>query len=688
VPVVTIKGVEIFKTGVHNGDTYKVDDLRSMIAAADKVGFLPPLKLGHMDDADTKKLLKKEGMAAFGWVKNLRVEGQKLLADFTDVPRRLGELIKKGAYKRVSAEIYWNYKRGASTFPRALKAVALLGAEIPAITDLKDVEALYLSTPGEYLSFDGDDNEYRTYFGLDTPPESGITYLRKSKEATNYRIADGTFEQCRTCTFFIGERDIGRVGLCSLVEGGISTDFICDLFELSEAFQSVDGNAAVADGTKENILIDKVGGIGARPGRGTKQIPRVRLNPASRTTIERIRELHCLINNRGIGRDTLLGCFKTQEEAEQYRRDVQGVIRSQTGEDMVKTYKIEKQGDKYCLIAEDGKVLGCHDTREEAVEQEQAVKAQKKKNTDRVDALLDQLRSDKEFASDVAEHPEVVTELQAIFDALDDEEIKLFDNCHDCLETYKHDGNMAALETWFQKVGFEKCLQQLPAKTKNANIDGKRVCNFLKTRLARKGVSDTKPDGAKDNVGMEKIVKELQGQLDLKKQEITDLRKAIEKLQEGHLQLSQLTEQLNTTKVELETLKVARRDEGITNFIAQMKREGKVLPKDEEKTFALLKSADESKTISFTENGKEEKLSQREMIEKSITDTKPQVSFGEYSKGLGGDGVRFLTGNVQDQITSLVTKYRSDHPEVTVEAATRTVLDANPKLKEEYAKSF
>ena len=46
--------------------------------------------------------------------------------------------------KRISSEIYWNLKDQAGTiYKRALKAVALLGGDTPAVGSLGDVQALY-----------------------------------------------------------------------------------------------------------------------------------------------------------------------------------------------------------------------------------------------------------------------------------------------------------------------------------------------------------------------------------------------------------------------------------------------------------------------------------------------------------------------------------------------------------------
>ncbi len=57
-----------------------------MIAASRGVGFEVPLKLGHMSDGDTDRLLKHEGLPAFGWISNLRRQGNKLLTDVVNIP--------------------------------------------------------------------------------------------------------------------------------------------------------------------------------------------------------------------------------------------------------------------------------------------------------------------------------------------------------------------------------------------------------------------------------------------------------------------------------------------------------------------------------------------------------------------------------------------------------------------------
>ena len=123
-----IQGVEIFRVGKWNGDAYDRKDLDDIVAAFDAVGFRPPVKLGHKESS---------GDPAFGWVKALRRVGDVLLADFMDIPDKIAVMLKDRQFDAVSSEIFWNLERAGKTFRRALKAVALLGAETPAVAGLK-----------------------------------------------------------------------------------------------------------------------------------------------------------------------------------------------------------------------------------------------------------------------------------------------------------------------------------------------------------------------------------------------------------------------------------------------------------------------------------------------------------------------------------------------------------------------
>jgi hypothetical protein len=156
-----IKDVEIFAAGTWNGDMYTEKDLEDMVEAfkSTKETIKPFLKLGHNE---MQPILAADGLPAAGWISDIRKVGSKLLADFTGVPKSIYELIKAGAYRKVSAEIFWNFACDGKKYPYLLKAVALLGADIPAVSSLADIMSLYAK--GEQaLAYKADGVEVKTY---------------------------------------------------------------------------------------------------------------------------------------------------------------------------------------------------------------------------------------------------------------------------------------------------------------------------------------------------------------------------------------------------------------------------------------------------------------------------------------------------------------------------------------------
>jgi len=140
---------EVMSVGVWNKDKFTDKDLESMVAnfEALKESIKPPVKLGHNE----KQI--KDGQPAIGWVKSLKKVGTKLIATLTQVPDVIMRAIQSGRYKRISSEVYWNYKHAGETFSKVLAGVALLGADIPAVDNLEDLEA-FLSQSTSKGSFD------------------------------------------------------------------------------------------------------------------------------------------------------------------------------------------------------------------------------------------------------------------------------------------------------------------------------------------------------------------------------------------------------------------------------------------------------------------------------------------------------------------------------------------------------
>lgn len=137
-----INGVEIFSAGVWNGDKYTTKDLDSMVEAFNetKEHVRPFLKLGH---SDKQKILESEGLPAAGWIGKIYRNGEKLLADFIDIPNKIYELIENKAYRKVSSEIYIGVQIKDKKYNHMLGAVALLGAETPGVMNLSDILARF-----------------------------------------------------------------------------------------------------------------------------------------------------------------------------------------------------------------------------------------------------------------------------------------------------------------------------------------------------------------------------------------------------------------------------------------------------------------------------------------------------------------------------------------------------------------
>lgn len=145
---IDIKGAELFSAGTWNGRQFTIDDIDNIVKSfslLDLAGRVP-LKLGH----DSKKPPLKDGEPALGWVQRLYRDGKKLVADFTGIPSALYDFIKEGLYKFISVELLADVKADTREIPWVLDAVALLGADKPAVGMLKDLQSLTMTRSTEF----------------------------------------------------------------------------------------------------------------------------------------------------------------------------------------------------------------------------------------------------------------------------------------------------------------------------------------------------------------------------------------------------------------------------------------------------------------------------------------------------------------------------------------------------------
>ena len=190
-----IPGVEIFAVGKWNGDTYTEKDLdeivKSFQALKDKIK--PYLKLGHGEE---QKLLRDDELPSAGWISDIKRVGKKLVADFVRIPKKIYEVIKRGAYSRISSELWWDIPIDGKTYPRVLKAVAILGGETPAVHDLNDILDLYSLEGAEALAFSTDSESRKYEVALqalrEEPDMDKLEELQKSLSEANAKLAEAT----------------------------------------------------------------------------------------------------------------------------------------------------------------------------------------------------------------------------------------------------------------------------------------------------------------------------------------------------------------------------------------------------------------------------------------------------------------------------------------------------------------
>jgi hypothetical protein len=149
-------GVEIVRAGgpYHGigsppqGDYVRREQLEAAAAsfAALRGEVNAPVKLGHDDDQPALRSagFGEDGQPAAGWLDNLRVVGDSLVADLRRVPRVVADLVRAGAYRARSIEFVRGYRdRRGQAHPFVITGLALLGAHQPAVSGLTDLVSLY-----------------------------------------------------------------------------------------------------------------------------------------------------------------------------------------------------------------------------------------------------------------------------------------------------------------------------------------------------------------------------------------------------------------------------------------------------------------------------------------------------------------------------------------------------------------
>lgn len=171
---------EIFAPGTWNKTwKFSAQDLHDIAANFTALGdnHHVPLKFGH-----NEKQPMTDGYPALGWVSAVWVKDDKLVAKFESVPTIVKKAFDAKLYRHVSVELDVDVEHRGKKYKYVLSAVALLGADIPAVNTLNDLKH-YLDG-GERLAASRREMFSAVQGNLTTGPEEGKEMTKEELEAS------------------------------------------------------------------------------------------------------------------------------------------------------------------------------------------------------------------------------------------------------------------------------------------------------------------------------------------------------------------------------------------------------------------------------------------------------------------------------------------------------------------------
>lgn len=141
--------LEIMAPGKWNGLQFSIERLKKIAENFANLSSIHsvPLKIGHDDDQISST--KSGEQHALGWVQEVWVTAAgKLMAKLTDVPEVVYNAVMKKLYRKVSVELDMGVEHKGKNLGDVLSGVALLGADIPAVNTIEDLQAFLSAQSG------------------------------------------------------------------------------------------------------------------------------------------------------------------------------------------------------------------------------------------------------------------------------------------------------------------------------------------------------------------------------------------------------------------------------------------------------------------------------------------------------------------------------------------------------------
>ena len=160
-----MKYYQVFKAGVYPQGKFTKKEISQIAKNYDPKFCEAPITIDHQQSGP-----------AYGWVEDVKADGDILKVAFKDVPAEFEQSVNDGKYKKVSVELYRNLE-GKGAY---LKAVSFLGAAIPQVKGLEEIK--FMESEADTYEFESEDETQQF-------SQTDIDDLKKQIDALETQIA-------------------------------------------------------------------------------------------------------------------------------------------------------------------------------------------------------------------------------------------------------------------------------------------------------------------------------------------------------------------------------------------------------------------------------------------------------------------------------------------------------------------